>query len=109
MVESGRAPSPGPSPEPDALALPPPTAAAEKPPESRAGGERMEAAEEGRRARLRQVSLRVAPVPPETGRERIGACVTSSWMSSKATQPGYVMTIPSSVAASLLALPQGLP
>ena len=66
MVESGQAPSPGHSPEPDALAIPPPLAAAEKPPESRAGGERMDAAEEGRRARLRQVTLRVVFVPPET-------------------------------------------
>jgi len=47
------------SPEPDALMPAPPPPATVEVPESRAGGERMDAAEEGRRARLRQV-----PPPP---------------------------------------------
>jgi len=57
LVESGKAGSPHPaagsSPEPDALTPAAPPEA--EVPESRGGGERMDAAEEGRRARLRQV------------------------------------------------------
>lgn len=57
MVQSGRAPDPAISP---AAGSPgggsgPTTEAAEKPADGRAGGERMDAADEGRRARLRQV------------------------------------------------------
>lgn len=58
VVTSGQAPAPGkPSPEPDALAeTREPTQGAD-PGESLGGGERIDAAEEGRRTRLRQVGL----------------------------------------------------
>ena len=55
MVESGKAPAPGkPSPEPDALAVSRDPMEAADPMEALGGGERIDAAEEGRRARLRQ-------------------------------------------------------
>ena len=57
VVESGRAPAPDESsPEPDVLAISRDPADPPEPvAESRGGGERMDAADEGRRARLRQV------------------------------------------------------